>query len=199
MTENEILVLGRVLERLIIVLAAGASIWMGWRLFYRVADRADHEAELSWKELRVQLQRVGPGAFFALFGVVVLVTALLRPLTFTIAGAAEAEAATSTSYNVPRALRADLDEHLRALNTLIVVGRTPRDVPIAGRDRALLVRAAERAVDLKVELLRLRFGEEDFRTWAEFSEAYARNPDSVPEIVRATVAEIQGTYDGELQ
>jgi hypothetical protein len=80
MDSESLLIISRSLERLLIVVFAGASLWMGWQLFLRVANTTDQQAEFSYKDMVVRLQRVGPGVFFALFGAVVLSISLSNSL-----------------------------------------------------------------------------------------------------------------------
>jgi hypothetical protein len=75
MPTEEIFAIGRVVERLIICLWAGASLTYGWNLF-RVGVVDQQSAELSVKDWRANLKRVGPGVFFALFGAAILVFSL---------------------------------------------------------------------------------------------------------------------------
>lgn len=65
----------RGLERLLIVLFGGLSIYFGYRLFDRAIAAA---GELSAKGAgyALTLKRVAPGVFFALFGMVVMVVAI---------------------------------------------------------------------------------------------------------------------------
>src|ERR1700733_9027297 len=79
MTTEQILALGRVVERLLVCMSAGISLAFGWDLFRVgvVTDRAAEFAAAGWK---ANLKRVGPGVFFALFGAAVLAVALRSPL-----------------------------------------------------------------------------------------------------------------------
>jgi hypothetical protein len=83
MPTEGVLALGRVIERLLVCVFAGTSLAFGWNLF-RVGVVAQQSAELATKDWRVNLKRVGPGVFFALFGSVVLAFALHSPLEITV-------------------------------------------------------------------------------------------------------------------
>lgn len=72
----------RGIERLIIVLFAGSSIFLGWNLF-RVGVVEPQSASFSGQGYKFTLQKAGPGIFFTLFGSVVLSIALINGLTLT--------------------------------------------------------------------------------------------------------------------
>jgi hypothetical protein len=78
-----IAVTGRVLERLLVVLFAGLSVYLGYRLFLQIPDFRDSKGEvkLPSMNLSVTFSRVGPGIFFAIFGVAVLVASYVHEVT----------------------------------------------------------------------------------------------------------------------
>lgn len=68
-------------ERLLVVLFGGMSLWLGYRLFMNgvlIAQTASGE----FRSAKIQLTKVGPGIFFALFGTAVISISLFRPLSF---------------------------------------------------------------------------------------------------------------------
>lgn len=71
----------RFLERLTVVLFGGMAIYLGYRLFLKVPGHQDSAGKivLPWN-ISIVMTRVGPGAFFALFGVIAVGLALIRPL-----------------------------------------------------------------------------------------------------------------------
>jgi hypothetical protein len=80
---EQIFALGRVIERLLICTIGGVSLVLGWNLF-RVGVVTQQAAELSAKGWRLNLKRVGPGVFFAVFGAVVLSLSLRSPLNLPL-------------------------------------------------------------------------------------------------------------------
>lgn len=78
-----IAVAGRVLERLLVVLFAGLSVYLGYRLFLQIPDFRDSSGEVKMPSLNlsVTFSRVGPGIFFAVFGVAVLVASYVHGVT----------------------------------------------------------------------------------------------------------------------
>lgn len=71
----------RFFERITVVLIGGMAIYLGFRLFREVPKHRDSAGNLvlPW-DISIKLTRVGPGIFFALFGVAVVTSALFRPL-----------------------------------------------------------------------------------------------------------------------
>jgi hypothetical protein len=68
MDNSQIVLWGRTVERLLTVGFSGLSIVLGWSLFKARLLR-DQTAEFTSKSWTIRLERVGPGIFFALFGV----------------------------------------------------------------------------------------------------------------------------------
>lgn len=69
--EAALIVAGRVLERIAIVGAGALCVWLGYRLF-QLVPTADSTGEFHWGNNTLTLTKVGPGVFFALFGVFLL-------------------------------------------------------------------------------------------------------------------------------
>jgi hypothetical protein len=69
----------------LVALGIGAFLcWLGFRLFSEVPLPADGEAELSGvRGMTIKLTRIGPGVFFALFGTLVVIWSLSRPIEYT--------------------------------------------------------------------------------------------------------------------
>lgn len=74
------LVLGRVIERIVIVVIAGLTVVLGWELMRRRLGTGD--AEIHKGGIRIALRRVAPGVFFALFGATILTYSLAKPLSY---------------------------------------------------------------------------------------------------------------------
>src|SRR4051794_35002274 len=72
----------RFLERITVELIGGLSIYLGYRLFLKVPEYKDNEGKLTlpWN-ISIVMTRVGPGVFFALFGVLAICLSLIRPLS----------------------------------------------------------------------------------------------------------------------
>jgi len=75
-------VAGRVLERLIVVFFAGLSVYLGYRLFLQIPEVRDSQGDIKLPmNIAVKVSRVGPGIFFAIFGVAVLLASYFHPIT----------------------------------------------------------------------------------------------------------------------
>jgi hypothetical protein len=89
MDSELIAVTARHVERLLIVLAGAASIYLGYRMFLAI-PRAKTVAETGEGKLElpggvsIYVTRVGPGVFFALFGAVILGFGLYQGLRLEV-------------------------------------------------------------------------------------------------------------------
>jgi hypothetical protein len=81
---SALIVMFRGSERLIIVIAAGFSIWLGYRLFQALPTIHGSDGSLQLPSARVTLSKVGPGVFFVLFGVAVLWQAVRTTVTIPL-------------------------------------------------------------------------------------------------------------------
>jgi hypothetical protein len=67
-----IVVVTRASERIVVVIAGVVALVLGYRLFDKAADLGALTAEVPQK-IKLQMQRIGPGIFFALFGTAILI------------------------------------------------------------------------------------------------------------------------------
>lgn len=197
------LVVARGLERLMIVAAGAAAMWMGWKLFYRLNNQPDQQAEFSYKQLLVKFQRVGPGIFFAFFGSAVLAFSIFQPLRIAPGdidvepGAKNRTQSGSVSY-LGGATKVDLERWIVSLNTVLDVAGLPTDSEIPDPDRKLLKNSTNATEELRNELLKLVFGETDVLIWFKWRKDYAKKKNSVPESELQTVARVQEFVDRSL-
>ena len=74
----------RSIERLLGVVIGGVSIYLGYRLLLAMPTRKEGEGKVVLPGgISIYITRVGPGAFFALFGVTVVALSFLRSVTYT--------------------------------------------------------------------------------------------------------------------
>jgi branched-subunit amino acid transport protein len=90
----------RALERIIAVLVGGLTILLGYKLFMHLPTQTNSEGKVVLPgNISVYLSRVGPGAFFALFGTIVLTASFYFQFKFNpeqrIAAMAPAESKIS--------------------------------------------------------------------------------------------------------
>lgn len=172
----------RFFERLIVVLFSGMAIYLGFRLFLAVPEQRNASGEIKLpKDISIILSRIGPGAFFALFGTLVLGLALLRPLAVN---SLESGNPSSYSYASPAPTkdasaahadaRAVLRKEIAVLNT--IPGELMVDLPEA--DKESIVRALRR---VKLKLMQPVWGtsKEGFGNFSDF-ERWVQEGESDP-------------------
>ncbi len=71
----------RMFERIIAVVIAGISIYLGYRLFFHLPFEHTNEGQIELPGVKVVLSRVGPGIFFAAFGSIILYFSLTTQIT----------------------------------------------------------------------------------------------------------------------
>lgn len=73
----------RMAERITSVLVGALLVILGYRLFVNVPELQDAKGSLRLpKNVSVYLSNIGPGAFFALFGSVIIATSLIYGMSF---------------------------------------------------------------------------------------------------------------------
>lgn len=77
-------ILLRFLERITAVVIGGMAVYFGFRLFQEIPEHKDSSGKfvLPW-DISIVMTKIGPGVFFALFGVAAVCLALMRPLEIT--------------------------------------------------------------------------------------------------------------------
>lgn len=74
----------RAVERILAVAIGGLSVYLGYRLFIKLPERTDSEGKVVLPgNISVYMSRVGPGAFFALFGAIVIALSFYYSITYT--------------------------------------------------------------------------------------------------------------------
>jgi hypothetical protein len=164
----------RFIERLVCVLLGGMAIYLGYRLFRDVPQMTDSSGKvvLPWN-ISVAVTRVGPGVFFALFGVVAVGTSLVMPLRLSGADAMPRRGSEQVVYLSPPlaaepSRRADarrlLEKEMHLLNSI------PRDLraDLAQIDREDIEEGLAR---VKLRLLEPVWGtrEEGFNEYERFA------------------------------
>jgi hypothetical protein len=82
-------VLTRAAERMLLVLVGALAIYLGYSLFLRMPNAAkgaqDGEGKIELPGgISIFLTRVGPGIFFALFGILVIGYSVTRPVNLDL-------------------------------------------------------------------------------------------------------------------
>jgi hypothetical protein len=135
----------RFFERITAVLIGGLAVYLGYRLFLSTPEHRNSAGKfaLPW-DISIAMSRVGPGVFFALFGVAAVCLALIRPIEISSPGRGHVEGqggSLSLRYMGESTLgdptaRADARSLLRReialLNTVLRL--LPADLPEHDRD-----------------------------------------------------------------
>jgi hypothetical protein len=162
----------RFIERLVCVLLGGMAIYLGYRLFRDVPQMTDSSGKvvLPWN-ISVAVTRVGPGVFFALFGVVAVGTSLVMPLRLSGADAMPRRGSEQVVYLSPPlaaepSRRADarrlLEKEMNLLNSI------PRDL------RADLAQIDREDIEEGLARVKLRLLEPVWGTREEGFDEYER-------------------------
>jgi hypothetical protein len=177
-----VFILVRALERLLIVCIGGGALWMGWQLFLRLQTEMDQTAEMSYKDLSVKLQRVGPGIFFALFG-----TALLGIAVYQLPslGDPQSPGGRPSVMMLDSSNQKQLERTIVALNLTMVVQSKSKPPDLPQRDWTDFKDGELEIATLRNQLLKVRFGDKTFDAWWKNREALRSQPDSLrPELLK---------------
>lgn len=88
----------RAAERVLVVVAGIAAIWIGYRLFALMPTRKEGESKLELPGgISIFISRVGPGTLFALFGAGLIAYSATRPVTFERDGLGDGQTANAAS------------------------------------------------------------------------------------------------------
>lgn len=71
-------------ERILAIAIGGLAVYLGYRLFLALPEQANSEGKVVLPgNISVYLSRVGPGAFFALFGAIVVASSLYFSIKYS--------------------------------------------------------------------------------------------------------------------
>jgi hypothetical protein len=164
----------RFIERILVVLIGGASIYFGYRLFSSVPGQSDGKGTFKFPmHTSVILTKVGPGVFFALFGTVAICIALLQPQVTTLPDGSK----VSYAGEVMAASNARADGRALLRREIAVLNSTPGmlDRHIDEQDRDDVIRSLRRVKLLLMKPVWGGAGEgfgsfEEFESWVSGGE-----------------------------
>lgn len=175
----------RAVERILVVLFAGMAIYLGYRLFLAVPTQQDADGKVVLPGgTEVVLSRVGPGAFFALFGTIALGLSLFYRVEVAPPAVSSGETISpSTVYSglAQAPLADDIEREQARLRALFFTLNELADTSVAaGSD------AARQGRDLrqtKVRLLQTVWDKgwgdfHGFADWVSGQDARGEPPDS---------------------
>lgn len=186
----------RAIERIVIVLIGGASLWMGWQLFLRL-QLETQQAELDFNKISVKLQRVGPGIFFAAFGTVLLGLAIYQLPTLKMPSDTIPPSPVNNTLSLTyfgQDVTSD-KRTVRALNTVISIDPknvTYTDGPVVEADFA---KALVELQKMRYNLLLSRFSSPQLDTWIKYGSKFSNDPNSAPPEVREDLRRIKPWFD----
>lgn len=192
MTEINILVFGRVLERVLITLFAGGSMFLGWHLFAAGIDKMQ-KAELTHKAWSVKLERVGPGIFFALFGATLLALGLITPLSTMRHDSSGPVADQSGSSAGQIEFRYVEDQQAMALSlsqSINTIERHFERLEDEDRERKRLERPLSVLQSFRNELVADRFGRAALETYTANETLFMRDPSALSRTDRELADEL---------
>jgi hypothetical protein len=163
---HDLPILLRGLERLLITAGAFFCFWLCFK-FQETNQTSD--GKFKWEGLSVELKKVGPSVFFALFGAAILIVSLSKPLEYTDKPDAGSPGTTrSFHYLMSDDATASLK---RDLNAMVNLERVVRSNELTADDRGKLADILARAANHKRTLFELTFGS---GTLAEYEDYEAR-------------------------
>lgn len=184
MSEETIAVLARSIERILICLFGGTSLVLGWNLF-RIGVVQQQTAELKAGNWSANLQKVGPGVFFALFGAAILIVLVRAQLTVP---SPNPKGSVVMYYGEQDETRA---RHLaRSINTVrayFVADKSGNPSPV---DRALVEQAIQELLDLRNDLGRRALGDDLFSTYQASVDRYVQDPARVSQKEREAISSL---------
>jgi hypothetical protein len=188
MSTEQIFALGRVVERLLICVFGGVSLALGWNLF-RVGVVNQQSADLSAKGWRVNLKRVGPGVFFALFGSAVLALSLHSPLNLPLGPAPDSGSESRLGQDRKKDERTAIYAHevdpevakswVASINTVEQIV-TKEKLPSSVEQQAI-ARSAKSLAQLRDALVIRQFGNELFLEYQTYKKKKSVSPGTVTE------------------
>jgi len=184
MTTDQILAVGRVTERLLICLFSGLSLVLGWNLF-RAGVLDQQSASAQARGWRIELKRVGPGVFFALFGSAVLAVSLHSPLTL---GGEPGASAGQKQYNVS-ADPATAKQWVASLNTVLQIATPDK---FQAPEKQALARSGADLTNLRNALVIKQFGSDRFSEYQKNKERLAFDPSALQPDERQRLEEVAG-------
>ena len=110
---------GIVFVRLIIAIGGILITYWGYRLFYVTSEKMGDLSVKSGTKHSLSLKDVAPGVFFALFGALVLIFSLLKPMSYS---GASGSCTSGKSLITDNRLSADTNEYCAGI---AMEGNTP--------------------------------------------------------------------------
>jgi hypothetical protein len=200
----EQLIVFRGIERLLIIIFSGLSLVLGWHLF-KIGILSEQKSEIKAGDVFIRLQKVGPGVFFALFGVAVFIYALSSPVNFEFLNHVEPKPGTDKTPHLDGKgsyFSQDQEKYLvlsKSINTIKIIYDTTAPPNISNSDKRLLNAAIanlEKERDLWIATL---YGMKLLSLWKEKGDEYLISPENVDQNTRKQFSAIEPWVSGTLR
>lgn len=187
MSESTINILetGRICERLFVVSAGLVCVILGWHLF-KTGVLTQQTASGEYKGLKIIFSKVGPGAFFAAFGCLVLAVSLFQPLKITVN-----DIPNTPHVNVEYINEAGVsdDDLIRAVNAVASASRTSDD--------QRLLKAHSALDTIKARLALKYFSSGEIEIYNKNKDLYRSQPAALTPQERETVKRVMERMEAE--
>jgi len=192
----EQLILFRGMERLIIILFSGLSLVLGWHLF-KIGILSEQQSEIKVGDIWIKLQKVGPGVFFALFGVVVFIYSLSSPFDFELSNYKKEQ--PTENNNTPLVVKGSYLtqsqkkylELSKSINTIKEIYETTAMPNYSNSDKQLLLTSIENLEKERDVWIVTLFGKNSLSLWASKGNDYLISPESVGQKERESLKAIE--------
>jgi hypothetical protein len=174
------LILGRIIERLIIVFIGGGCIFGGYRLFYLKLNKKEN-AEFETKGWKIKLQNVSSGMIFVLLGIALLCYNVNNKLNTTFdtslkdSARVEIKSPSTFSYLTEKNnISIDINFNIvKSINTIISIDSS-RILGVK-EDKNSFNNAKKSLILLKNRIIIKEFGEYNYKLFEELYDSYLIN------------------------
>ena len=162
--DSEILALSRAVERPLITIICGMSIFLGYRLFvHGIIDT--QKSDISFGGWKARLERVGPGIFFALFGMIGLVVAITH--SFSINNTGTSSVLSSLGGDADALRRSEV----RALNQVIDPPKNGQEINLEGLKASIIYNKIYFEA-IRREILLTKLTPDDIELWNQHRQEF---------------------------
>lgn len=200
----EQLIFFRGIERLVITLFSGLSLVLGWHLF-KTGILTEQKSEIKAGNIWIRLQKVGPGVFFALFGVVVFVYSLSSPFDFELSNHERKQTIENESSQISARgsyLNQDQKKYLelsKSINTIREIYDTTATPNFSHNDKQLLLASISNLEKERDVWIAILFGKHSLALWASKGNDYLISPDNVSQEDRKNLRALEPWMSGTLR
>lgn len=191
----DIILVGRVVERLLITISGLLTIVMGWNLFRAGVIDAQSFDFAKDKDFSIKVAKIGPGVLFAFFGISIFAINLLHPITIQPSeqvGEAHSGADKGKTGQSSITFYGNSDkEKLELAKAINTVRNNLKQATESTPERKKKSDAAlEVLEDARDGMMLEKFGAEKVKLFAEKEGIYITRPSELSESERGTISEM---------